>query len=140
MKQRGFGLLAYALLVLAVLGAIGGILWWADQNIETSAGKRAGEAAKQAEWDAANEEQRALELKASQDAAAALAAERRKRKVIIQERTVYVDKIVDRPIYRNVCFDAAGLRCANSALLGEPLAVGCKPDGAVPGADGAHRP
>lgn len=39
-------------------------------------------------------------------------------KVIYQTITKTVDRIIDRPIYRNVCFDDDGLRAANAALTG----------------------
>lgn len=46
-------------------------------------------------------------------------------------REVVVTKIVDRPVYRNTCFDADGLREANAALTGAS-ADPAKPDKSVP--------
>lgn len=44
---------------------------------------------------------------------------------IIRER----EKIVDRPVYRNVCLDPAGVQLANDAKNGR---ISSKPDAAVP--------
>ena len=121
-------ILAYGLVALAIMSSIGyGVsrvkTWGADEV--------------RAEWAAAN-------LKAKSDAEARIAkaaddlqAERKKRKVVIREVTTYVDKIVDRPVYRNVCLDAAGLSCLESAIRGESTA-GCKPDGTVPATSPAN--
>ena len=83
------------------------------------------------EWAQANEAARKREQEASAAAAAALEAERKKRRVVIREVTNYVDKIIDRPVYRNVCLDPDGLRCVNAAILGTD-STGCKPDSALP--------
>lgn len=116
------GLIAYGLIALALIGALSGI----GYKIRES-----GKDAVRVEWAAANEATRQREAAASAKAAADLAAERKKRKVVIQERTTYVDKIIDRPVYRNVCIDPDGLRCVNAAINGQDTA-GCKPDGTVP--------
>jgi hypothetical protein len=55
-----------------------------------------------------------------------------KARIVYRTITEMVDKIVDRPVYRNVCLDDDGLRLANAALGGvavSPAAVG----GAAPG-------
>lgn len=39
-------------------------------------------------------------------------------KVIYQRIVVEVDKIVERPVYRNICFDESGLRELHRALDG----------------------
>lgn len=116
----------YAVLALAIVGTLGGIAYKLDHN-----GFVRGKAEIQQAWDAANAEARAREAAASAAAAKALAAERAKRKIVIQEVTRYVDKIVDRPVYSNVCLDDDGLRCLGSAINGQD-ASGCKPSGAVP--------
>lgn len=57
-------------------------------------------------------------------------------------RTVYktitqtVDKIVERPVYRNVCLDDDGLRSANAALAGALTPAG-EPDSTLPKPDPA---
>jgi hypothetical protein len=54
-----------------------------------------------------------------------------------RERVVYhtitetVDRIVERPVYRNVCLDASGMRALSDAIHGGPVDSG-KPSPAVP--------
>ena len=50
-----------------------------------------------------------------------------------QTRTIakFVDRIVEKPVYRNVCLDVDGLRAANEALT-RKAPTGGQPDGAVP--------
>ena len=121
-------LIVYAVLALAVMGMIGTGVY----NVKKWGGDEV-----RAEWTAAN-------LKAKSEAEARIAkaaddlvAERKKRKIVIREVTTYVDKIVDRPVYRNTCLDASGLSCLESAIRGESTA-GCKPDGAVLPTTPAH--
>lgn len=45
-----------------------------------------------------------------------------KAKVIYRTITRDVDKVVDRPVYRNVCLDDDGMRLANLALAGVAVA------------------
>lgn len=111
-------LIGAGLVLLALFGAIG---------MGVHKVKQWGAAEVRAEWDAANEDARQREAKASIEAAKDLADARKKRKIVVQERTVHVEKIVDRPVYRNQCLDAAGLRCLEGAVLGKG-AAGCKPD------------
>lgn len=44
--------------------------------------------------------------------------ERRKNKVVYRTITKEVEKIIDRPIYSNQCFDDDGVRLYNDALKG----------------------
>ena len=115
-------LLLYGVVALAILGTLGTIGYKVRES---------GKDAIRLEWAAANEQARKQEAERSAAAAQALEAERKKRKVVIREVTQYVDKIVDRPIYSNVCIDAAGLSCLESAINGK-VAPGCKPDSTVP--------
>ena len=115
-------LIAYGLIALSILGMLGGIGYKVRES---------GKDAVRVEWAEANAMARAAEAAASAKAAADLAAERAKKKTVIQTRTVYVDKIVDRPVYRNQCFDDDGLRCLNAAINGSD-ATGCKPDSTLP--------
>lgn len=64
----------------------------------------------------AEAEQRRTNEKAA--SAASTGFEQDKTKNETRTRTVYVevDKIVDRPVYRNVCVDADGLRLLNGAI------------------------
>ena len=64
---------------------------------------------------------------------------RAQREIVYRTITQQVDKIVDRPVYRNVCLDDSGLRVINDALRGEASPDTGQPDAAVPGADAAGR-
>ena len=117
-------ILVYAFAAIAIMGMIGtGVYkvkeWGADEVRQ--------------EWAAANLKAKAESEARISKAADDLAAERKKRKIVIREVTTYVDKIVDRPVYRTVCLDDDGLRCLDSAIRGESTA-GCKPDGRMPDA------
>lgn len=71
-----------------------------------------------------------LKLRKTQEKAASAAStafEQDRTKNEKRTRTVYVkvDKIIDRPVYRNICVDADGLRLLNGAIgriddAGEP--------------------
>lgn len=50
--------------------------------------------------------------------------------------TRYVDRLVERPGYRNVCLDPDGLRAVNAALTGAPAGPGLAGP-ALPGPDAA---
>ena len=115
-------LLLYGFVALAIIGSLAGIGYKVRQSGYDSC---------KVEWDASEQSARKREADLSAFAAKALADERAKKKVVVQERTVYVDKIVDRPVYRNQCFDASGVSCLNAAILGKDSA-GCKPDGTMP--------
>ena len=115
-------LLLYGVVALAILGTLAGIGYKVRQS---------GYDACKVEWAQASAEQAKREQEASAKASKALEEKRVETKVVIQKRTVYVDKLVDRPVYRNVCLDADGLRCLNAAIDGKD-ATGCKPDSAVP--------
>ena len=124
----GLTALAWGFLALALMSGIG----YGYKVVKDS-----GREEVRAEWAQANEAARQREAEASAKAAADLEAERKKRKIVVKEVTQYVDKIVDRPVYRNVCLDAAGLSCLESAIRGESTA-GCKPDGTVPATSPAN--
>jgi hypothetical protein len=53
-------------------------------------------------------------------------------RVVYQVITETVDRIVERPVYRNVCLDADGLRALGDAIHGRASDPG-KPAPAVPG-------
>lgn len=55
-----------------------------------------------------------------------------KAQVVYRTITQQVDKIVERPVYRNVCFDDDGLHAVNDAIAGK-VTDPSKPDSAVPG-------
>ena len=51
-------------------------------------------------------------------AATGLEKDKANAQVIYRDRDVIVTKIIERPIYRNVCLDTDGLSAANAALAG----------------------
>jgi len=91
-------------------------------------------------------------IKAQQAAAEAIAAAakqanmqaeelekaRAEREIVYRTITKQVDRIVDRPIYRNDCIDDDGLQSINDAITGAS-ATTSKPDAAVSKADKAGR-
>jgi len=48
---------------------------------------------------------------------------KKKRQENVRTITKTVEKIIDRPVYRNVCLEPDGLHVINSAIKGEPSAV-----------------
>ena len=128
-RQRGFGLLAYGLIALAVIGSLAGLYW----KIYSS-GFDNGKAEVQTAWDAANEAARAREAAASAKAASDLAAERKKRRVVVQERTVYVDREIEKLVVSTSCLSHAGVLCVNGAIDGTKGTCRPEPSGTVPAA------
>ena len=125
--ERGFGLLLYGLLALAILGTLAGI----GYSI-----RKAGMDAVRAEWAEANRQAREKEAAQAGKAAEKLEAKREKAKVIYRTITKEVDKIVERPVYRSVCLDTDGLRLARCAIRGQDASA-CKPDKPVPAPAGS---
>lgn len=126
-------LLVYGLIALAVLASLAGLY----ERIHHG-GVIEGEARIQKRWDEANAAARARERKQ-----VAIAVDKKeqadaKEKVVYRTVKEYVDRIVDRPVYRNVCLDADGLRVARCAIRGESPDR-CTPDGPVPPAAGSDR-
>lgn len=119
----------YAALIAAavMLGAAG----WAGHKI-TAASYQADIIKQQQATEAAVEAER----KRADEAAQQLEEARGKREVQYQTITKTVDRIVERPVYRNDCIDDDGLRAANAGLTGAPDDTG-KPDAAMPAADAA---
>ena len=121
-------ILAYAFAAIALLGMIGGGVYkvkqWGGNEVR-------------AEWSAANEKARAEEAARSAAAAKELLAERAKRKVVIQERTVHVDREVEKLVYRSICIPDTGMCLLRAAISGqiEPgcLAIGDLPPSKPPG-------
>ena len=73
------------------------------------------------------------EVKRAAANAKALQGKKEENRVIFQTITEYVDQIVDRPIYTNVCLDDDGLLLANDALLGRAPVGGAVPKPDAPG-------
>ena len=126
--ERGFGLLLYTVAALAVIGALGGLYYKVSND-----GYQRGKGEVQGRWDEANRVARAAEEKKAQAAATKTEAVRVEIRYRTKTITKEVDKIVDRPVYRNVCLDADGLRLARCAIRGQSADT-CKPDKPVPGA------
>jgi hypothetical protein len=120
MKIAIYAVLALAIMAMIATGVAKVKAWGASEV--------------KAEWDAAVAAQKEVELLRSRTAAKELAEERAKKKTVVRWRTEHVERIIDRPVYRNLCFDADGLCLANAALLGKN-AAGCKPDGGMPAPD-----
>lgn len=114
--------LLYGVIALAILGTVAGIGYKVRQGGYDSC---------KVEWTEADAAARKREAELSAFAAKALADERAKKKVVIQTRTAYVDREVEKPVYRNVCLPDSGLSCLNAAIAGKD-ATGCKPDGTMP--------
>lgn len=120
--QRGSMLLIYGLVALAVLGTLTGIAYKIRES---------GKDAVRAEWDADKAAARKREAELSAFAAKALSDERAKRRVVIQQRTVHVDREIEKPVYRDICLPATGVCLANAAINGT-VPAGCFADGGVP--------
>ena len=73
-RQRGFGLIIYAVMALAILGALAGLYALVDNSWETSAGIEKGEANITAKWEKENREAE-VEAKKQRRASELLAAE-----------------------------------------------------------------
>ena len=89
--------------------------------------KESGRVEVRAEWTAASEKRRQRERVAIAAAAADLRDWRAKQQGKVKTRTIIVEKVLEKPIYRNVCFESDGLQCVNAALRGQRT-DGCKPD------------
>lgn len=105
----------YALLAIGIFGGgfLGGyrVESWHAQAREAAA------------VDAAVAQYKAEAVKAN-EAAAALEQQKDKTHVVYQTITKTVDRIVERPVYRDrACLDASGLRAANAALAGPAAAA-----------------
>lgn len=107
-RQRG-SIIIYAVLALAILAMLSGIAYKIRES---------GKDAIRLEWADANRLQREAEAKKASEASTSLEKDRAKAKIIYRTIREQVDKIVDREVYRNVCFDADGVLRANAALVG----------------------
>lgn len=117
-------LLAYGLIALAVMGMAGTGVYKVKQW---------GYGEAKAECIAEQVAARKREAELSAFAAKALLDERSKRKTIIQERTVYVDRNIEKLVDSGVCLTPLGVSCVNGSLDGKG-SVGCQPDGTMPAA------
>jgi hydroxylamine reductase (hybrid-cluster protein) len=104
----------------AVIGVV--VFVAAISGAYTYGHKNATNACKAAQL-AAVEKEHARYVKKSEQlarSAAALAKLRRERGQKSEQIEREVERIVERPVYRNVCFDADGLRIVNDAIADRP--------------------
>ena len=120
---------AYIAAVVLILGAFGATYLY---------GRSAGTDSVRLEWEEASRVQRAREAATANEAALRLEGSREKERVVFKTITRSVDRLVDRPVYRNVCLDDDGLRLARCAIRGEGADT-CKPDQPVRGTPGPDR-
>lgn len=125
MRQRGFGLIVYLIAGAAILGMLSLIAYRIHD---------AGYQQAKAECERAAAAQREKEQKQANTAATKLEKDNAKAKIVYRTITKTVDKIVERPVYRNVCLDADGLHSVNAALAGA-LTPAAEPDKPLPKPD-----
>ena len=126
MTLRVYLLAVSVVMAFATGGWIGHRLTAASYQADVIAEQQAHAAAVQAAAEQANRHAEELEKARAQ------------REIVYRTITKEVDRIVDRPVYLNVCLDDDGLRVINEALTGTPAAAG-EPDAAMPDADAAGR-
>lgn len=85
----------------------------------------------QVKWDKAVADQAEKERKQADGAITKLETGNAKAKVVYRTITNTVDKVVEKPVYRNVCLESDGLLLANQALTGTLTPTG-KPDDTLP--------
>lgn len=85
---------------------------------------------------AAKAAKEAYDAKAKQynEASAALEAARNEREIVYRTIEKRVEKVVERPVYRNVCLDERGVQLINDAFAGR-TSDPAEPAPAVPAAD-----
>lgn len=76
------------------------------------------------------EAQKDAEAEKARQTSARLEKQNASARIIYRDIVHEVEKIVDRPVYRNVCLDDDGVRLANAALAGQAAAP-AEPDSAV---------
>jgi hypothetical protein len=104
--------LLYLKLGVLVVGMAGSA--WAAHKATSNAWK-----ADLLEAERAHTEALIAEIERTNTVAAELEVERGKSKTIYKTITKRVDKIIDRPVYRNVCLDDDGLRLVRAAIAGQ---------------------
>lgn len=119
MKQRGY---VQLLLLGAGVAAVAGALWWTY-----SSGYDAGYDARIVEEQEVQGEQEVQEAAAS----TSLEGDREKVRTVYRTITEEIERVVEKPVYRDMCLDDDGLRLANAALAGA-LIPAREPDGRVP--------
>ena len=127
MRQTGIVLPPY--LIAFVVGAIAlaGIYAY---------GRSEGAKSVRLEWEEATRVQREKEAQRAAEAATELEKVKTKTKVVYRTITQEVDRVVEKPVYRDVCLDPDGLRLANAALVGA-LTPAAQPDSGMRSIDPA---
>lgn len=107
--------LAIGALVFAL--SLGGAGYWKGHNDGTASGQLKID---KLEADAKEASQHEAQLRLIQSSNASTGFENDNAKAKVVFRTIHdqVERIVDRPVFRNVCLDDDGLRLANAALSG----------------------
>ena len=121
---------------LLIIGAATALYQGLDNNWATDAGIARGQKEIQAKWDEAALQQREDEIERGRKASMDLGGDRAKTEIVYRTTTKFIDRVVDRPVYRNLCMDDDGLRYLNCAIRGETGTANCGPDGPVPPAGG----
>ena len=87
---------------------------------------------------AADQQRKAEEKQEAKADAASESHEEAREQIRTEVQTVIreVPRVVEKPVYRNVCFDAGGLRLISKAI-GDPIRSG-EPSPAVPAVDDAN--
>lgn len=124
------GMLSPTLLFYGAAVIAGGFMLWQVYNIISTAGYN------KAKLECLRAAQQQADADIAQAGAASLGLETAdgKAKVVYRTITETVDRYIDRPVYRNACLDADGLRDANAALSGKTAPTG-ESDKPVPGPD-----
>lgn len=102
--------IAYVMIALAVMGAIGTGVYKVKQW---------GASEVQVKWDQAVNEQIKEDLARAALAASQREADRAKSKVVYRTIKEKVVEYIDRPVYSTVCVDSDGIKDINRALSGK---------------------
>jgi hypothetical protein len=108
-QERGIVLTPYLIAFVVGAIAIGAVYLY---------GSSQGAKSVRLEWEEANRLQREKEAQRASEAALELEKAKAKTKVVYRTITQEVDRVVEKPVYREVCLDPDGLQLANAALLG----------------------
>lgn len=127
-----FGLppiVTYAIVAAALVASLwGAAAWHAGVHYQRGYDKAATEAME------ANKERLEREVHQNAKASKGRETDRVRIETVYEEIEVEVERVVERAVYLDRCFDDDGLRLANAALRGEG-AAGRGADGTMPGAE-----
>lgn len=115
--NRGFAFLPFLLanwqLIALAFAVVFALKWFGDFKEELI---EHGRVEVRGQWANASEVRRTREKAQANTASQNLEKGNAKDRIRYRTITKTVDRYIDRPVYRNVCFDADGLRDANAAL------------------------